>query len=175
MLRLLLLRHAKSDWADAELRDFDRPLNSRGRSAARAMATFLAEAKLKPNLILCSTARRTRETLSRLLPVMTHEADVRLLHTLYDDSEGNYLPQIRQFGKDARTLMVIGHNPAIEQSAHGLFGSGEMELKSDMELKYPSGALAIYECPIDRWADLKPETCRLEAFIKPRSLPGEEG
>ncbi|WP_417670863.1 SixA phosphatase family protein [Roseibium sp.] len=175
MPHLLLLRHAKSDWGTPELKDFDRPLNSRGRTAARVMAKYIAESGFKPDLVLCSTAQRTRETLSRLLTVIRHQTDIRLLHTLYDQSEDAYLPAIRSLGGQAQTLMVIGHNPATEETAHLLYGSGAPELKADMELKYPSGALTIYECPAESWADLAPGTCHLKAFVKPRALAGENG
>ena len=117
MLRLLLYRHAKSDWADASLDDIDRPLNSRGRAAARAMAGYIASEKLLPDLILCSTALRTRETLSRLIPHLNRETDIRLRRDLYWQGDDVYSTAIRTGGGTVQSLMIIGHNPATEGTA----------------------------------------------------------
>ncbi|MEP4033981.1 histidine phosphatase family protein [Roseibium polysiphoniae] len=173
MLQLFLLRHAKSDWGNPELKDFDRPLNSRGRTAARTMGAYMEKNQLQPDLILCSSSQRTRETLAKLLPHLRRQTEIRLLNSLYDESEDNYLPIIRAKGGNAGSLMVIGHNPATEQTAHALFAEGDRVLKADMELKYPSGALAIYSCPITDWSSLEAGTAQLEQFIKPRSLQAE--
>ncbi|MEJ8474833.1 SixA phosphatase family protein [Roseibium algae] len=174
VLRLLLLRHAKSDWGDPGLEDIDRPLSNRGRNAARAMGAFLEENHLRPDLILCSTAQRTRETLSFLLPNFKQEAEIRLLQSLYDQSGADYIQTIRAEGGATKTLMLIGHNPAIEDTAHTLYMGDQPDLRADMELKYPSGALTVYDCPIDAWKSLTSESCHLEAFIKPRSLQDKQ-
>jgi phosphohistidine phosphatase len=172
MLRLLLLRHAKSDWANPELADRDRPLSKRGQAAAEAMACYIIEHRLFPDLILCSSAQRTRETLLPLLSRIRREVDIRVLHSLYDQSEENYLPIIQAHGAGAQTLMIIGHNPATENTARTLFGAGSQDLKRDMELKYPSGALAVYSSPkTETWSALAPGESQLDGFVKPRDLP----
>lgn len=171
MLRLMLLRHFKSDWADPGLKDFDRPLNNRGVTAARAMCAHFQSERIRPNRILCSTALRTRQSLGGLLPALRLELDIQMLDSLYDQSEDSYLPQIRRLGGEAETLLVIGHNPATEDTAHLLFGSGPADLRKDIEEKYPSGGLACFDCPIERWSDLEDGSARLTAFIKPRNLP----
>ena len=102
-MRLLLLRHAKSDWGSADLADIDRPLNSRGKAAAVTMARYLKENGLQPDRILCSTAQRTRETLARLLPCLQQEAKIHLIYDLYRQSEDDYTALIGKHGGRAQT------------------------------------------------------------------------
>ncbi|WP_041375948.1 SixA phosphatase family protein [Polymorphum gilvum] len=170
MLRLLLLRHAKSDWADASLADFDRPLNERGDQSAARMSAYLKAEGLYPDRILCSTALRTRQTLARLLPELHRDAEVSLMRALYDDGELDYIPHIRSRGGNVRTLMVIGHNPATEDTARELVIEGRAEDLHALNEKYPTGALAVIECPTETWAGLTAQTCRLERFVRPRLL-----
>ncbi|WP_417677436.1 SixA phosphatase family protein [Roseibium sp.] len=170
MLRLMLLRHAKSDWGASSLDDIDRPLNARGRAAAGTMAAYFAAQDLLPDLILCSSAQRTRETLAHLLPFLDGEYDIRVQADLYYQNEDTYMPILRKDGGSARNLLLIGHNPAIEETALSLVGSGPEEAIEDMGLKFPTGALAILDFEIDTWAKLKPENGHLDRFVKPRDL-----
>jgi phosphohistidine phosphatase len=175
VLRLLLYRHAKSDWGDPALDDIDRPLNTRGRAAARAMAAYVAEENLLPDLILCSTAQRTRETLAKLTSHLNRECEIRLRRDLYWQGEDSYLTIIRSNGGSARTLMVIGHNPATESTAQELMGSGPEDAIRDIGTKYPTAAIAVLDFAVDKWTDLTAESGRLERFVKPRDLdiPGD--
>lgn len=170
MTSLLLLRHAKSAWDDQALPDIARPLNSRGLNAARQMAVHFAAQSLVPDRILCSTARRARETLAGLLPTMAGGCEIVIDDRLYRDSEDSYLPLIAELG-GGTTLLVIGHNPAIQLTALELIGTGPVEQRAAIERKYPTGALARLELADDRWARLKPGTATLAAFVKPRDLP----
>jgi phosphohistidine phosphatase len=169
-MRLFLLRHTKSDWGDDELRDFDRPLNSRGKSAARLMGRYLQENALYPNRILCSTALRTRETLARILPFQPKEAQIHLLSDIYEQSDLSYTNLIRRHGGRAQQLMIIGHNPATEHTAIELAGTGSAEVMADMKMKYPTGALSVIDFDIADWAELQTGTGHLERFVKPREL-----
>ncbi|MBD1547836.1 SixA phosphatase family protein [Roseibium aggregatum] len=170
MLRLLLLRHAKSDWGDPSQDDIDRPLNARGRAAARTIAAYFADQDLLPDLILCSSAQRTRETLAHLLPFLDGEYDIRLMADLYDQNEDSYVPILQTNGGSARTLLLIGHNPAIEETALALVGSGPEDAIEDLGMKFPTGALAVLDFQTDTWAKLKPESGHLDRFVKPRNL-----
>lgn len=170
MLRLLLLRHAKSDWGDPSQDDIDRPLNARGQAAARTMAAYFAAQDLLPDLILCSCAQRTRETLAHLLPFLDGEYDIRVQADLYHQNEDTYVPILRKDGGSARTLLLIGHNPAIEETALALVGSGPENAIEDMGMKFPTGALAILDFKTDTWAKLEPESGCLDRFVKPRDL-----
>ncbi|MBO6893277.1 MAG: histidine phosphatase family protein [Roseibium sp.] len=171
-MRLLLYRHAKSDWSNADLSDIDRSLNSRGKAAAAAMARYMKAEGLLPNQILCSTAQRTRETLSRLLPHLTHEAKIYLLSDIYNQSEDDYAGLIRKHGGRAHTLMVLGHNPASEETALELTGTADEAAKADLEEKFPTAALAVLDFDIADWSELRPGTGHLARFVKPRALNG---
>ncbi|WP_428642850.1 SixA phosphatase family protein [Roseibium sp.] len=173
-MRLLLLRHAKSDWGNADLADIDRPLNGRGKTAAVAMARYLKENGLLPNRILCSTAQRARETLARQLPHMPQEAKIHVLSDLYWQSEDDYTALIRKHGLRVQTLMVIGHNPATEMTALGLIGTANSGALSNIEAKFPTAALAVIDFDIADWAELQPGTGHLERFVRPRDLKAPE-
>lgn len=173
-MRLLLYRHAKSDWDNAELSDIDRPLNGRGKSAAGAMARHMKSEDLLPNQILCSTAQRTRETLARLLPHLEQENQIHLLSDLYLQGEDDYSGLIRKHGGRARTLMVLGHNPATQETALELTGTADDVALSDLQEKFPTAALAVLDFDIADWSELRPGTGHLALFVKPRSLaPGD--
>ncbi|KZM48090.1 histidine phosphatase family protein [Labrenzia sp. OB1] len=169
-MRLLLLRHAKSDWGDDGIADIDRPLNSRGKTAAVTIARYMKDAGLLPNQILCSTAQRTRETLAGLLPFLPQEAQIHLISNLYQQSEDDYSGLIRKHGGRAQNLMVIGHNPATEDTALSLTGTADAQAMSDLQEKYPTGALAVIDFDIAEWAELHPKTGHLERFTRPRDL-----
>ena len=143
MPRLLLLRHAKSSWGDPGLPDMERPLSPRGRRNAAAMAKELDAEGLMPDKVLCSPARRTRETLAALLPYLDGEGHVAIEPKLYDSMPGDYISAIGRSGGEARTLMVIGHNPTIQATARWLSGDGEPGLLAELTAKYPTGALAV--------------------------------
>ncbi|MTH97612.1 histidine phosphatase family protein [Roseibium sp. RKSG952] len=168
----MLLRHAKSDWSDARLHDIDRPLNARGQRAARLMAAYLREHRLHPDLILCSSAQRTRETLAPLNLAFRHEHRIDIRQDLYDGHlSGSYLPIIRSSGHSAGSLLVIGHNSATEQTALDLAGAGDPALKRDMQVRFPTAALAVFEFDIKRWDQVTPGSGHLSRFVKPRDLP----
>jgi phosphohistidine phosphatase SixA len=108
--RLYLLRHAKSSWKQPELADHDRPLASRGRRAAKAIARHLRERQIAPELVLCSTARRARETLERIEPALATAA-VRREPQLYRASADVLFERLRTVPDDVASVMLIGHNP----------------------------------------------------------------
>ncbi|WP_430511763.1 SixA phosphatase family protein [Pannonibacter phragmitetus] len=171
MPRLLLLRHAKSDWSTPGLSDHDRPLNARGEDAARRMARWIEKEGLRPDLILCSTALRTRMTLAALLPVLGHESEIRLSRRIYDDSDLDYISFLREEGGDAKTLMLIAHNPATHDTACELAIPGSGIGWAALETKFPTGALAVLDSPAAAWPGLLPLSCTLQNFIQPRLLP----
>jgi phosphohistidine phosphatase len=175
MPRLLLLRHAKSSWGDPGIVDIDRPLSPRGRRAAAAVARAIADEGYVPDRILCSPARRTRETLAALLPYLGDEGRVAIDPRLYEPAEGDYRALICASGNDAGTLMVIGHNPAIQATALILTGGGEPGLAADVAAKFPTGALAVIDFEAPGWTDLSPHSGHVAAFLKPRSLEPAEG
>ena len=176
MPRLLLLRHAKSSWGDPGLPDAERPLSPRGRRNAAAMAKTIDAEGLTPDKVLCSPARRTRETLAALLPYLGGEGRVTIEPKLYDSTPGDYLAAIGRAGGEARSLMLIGHNPTIQATARWLVDEGEPGLVADLTTKYPTGALAVIDLGQAGWEQLQPGSGHLAAFIRPRDLdPADAG
>jgi phosphohistidine phosphatase len=166
MHRLLLLRHAKSSWDDPSLADRDRPLAPRGHRAAARMANHLRTDVPRPDLVLCSPALRTRETLDRMSNAFG-DAEVVVDDELYGAGEGELLERLRAVDDRFETVAVIGHNPGIHDLAIALAGSGA-ELDR-MEAKFPTGALAVLA--FDRlWRDVSPGGGLLEAFVTPKDL-----
>lgn len=172
-MRLFLLRHAKSDWAEEGQTDFDRPLNGRGKAATRQIGRYMQSNGLIANRILCSTSLRTRETLARLLPFQPKEAQIHLLTDFYEDSGLSYTSLIRRHGGRAQQLMIIGHNPATHQTALELSGTGDQATLGELRLKYPTAALSVIDFDITDWADLQLGTGHLERFIRPKDLPAK--
>lgn len=179
MLRLLLMRHAKSDWDHPGLADFDRPLASRGRQAGRLIGGYIAEHDLSPDRVLCSTARRAKETLALVLPHLTGDISITMTRALYEShADDDYLGIIARHGGAARVLMLVGHNPATEDTAMALAGAGDPDALRSLRGKYPTAALAVIDFDADAWADVVPGSLpglgRLDRFIVPRSLSGHE-
>ena len=132
--RLLLLRHAKSSWDDPSLADHDRPLAPRGRKAAKRICEYLRDEEIEVSLVLCSSARRARETLERVQP----PGEVMIEPGLYGASASQLLERVRRVPDDFDSVMLIGHNPALEDLTLALARPGT-ELAGQ---KFPTGALA---------------------------------
>lgn len=171
MLTLYLLRHAKSSWDHASLSDFDRPLAARGREAAPRMGRFLRAGNMRPEVVLCSPALRARQTVELVLDVLDYDPEVRLMDGLYNFGDGTGLLNIiRQVGTECSALMVVGHNPAIENLALKLAGSGKSADLKDMARKYPTAALAVMTFETESWTDIREGKGRLASFTRPKAL-----
>jgi phosphohistidine phosphatase len=167
MKRVYLLRHAKSSWKDAALSDHDRPLAGRGRRAAIAMSGHLRDQGVEPQLVLCSTARRARETLARIEPALGR-AEVRVERQLYGASAGALLARLRQLPAELESVLVIGHNPGLQELALEL--ARPTPTVEGLTSKFPTGALATLELPSGSWRELGPGTALLVGFMRPRDL-----
>jgi phosphohistidine phosphatase len=161
--QLFLLRHAKSSWEDPQLDDHDRPLAPRGRRAAKAMADHLRAAEIQPSLVLCSTARRARETLDGLAV----EGEVRIERELYGASTGELLERLHRVPEGIESTLLIGHNPAIQGLALTVAGRGTQLAR--VQRKFPTGALAALTFAGD-WDALTPGCAELVAFVRPKEL-----
>jgi len=170
MKTLLLLRHAKSSWKDPTLRDFDRPLNKRGKKACEIMARHLAEAGIRPDLVICSAANRTQATLRGIQEGLDSEATVSIEDGLYHASVGTMLSRLQDISDDVGTVMMIGHNPAMEDFAEDLADGTMAALEQDMRTKFPTAALATLMAPIDTWDEAGPGDFRLVSFVRPRDV-----
>lgn len=163
-MRLYLLRHAKSSWDDPSLTDHDRPLARRGRRAAKAMAAHLARHDIVPELVLCSTAVRTRQTSEAVLA----GAPVLYERELYEARAADLLDRVRRVPDSIGSVLLIGHNPGTEELA--LWLSRPSPERDEVAVKFPTGALATLELDGASWSGLVPGRASLTAFVRPRDL-----
>jgi phosphohistidine phosphatase len=170
MKRLMLLRHAKALQPEPDEADFDRRLDPGAPRRLDRLGQHLADNDLVPGFILCSSARRTRETLAGLLGHFHGEPDIRLSRRLYDESEGDYRAIIRTSATEADRLMLIGHNPAIAATFQALAGSGDGAAIHRIGNRFPTAGLAIIDFMAGSWTEAGAGTGRLAAFIDPRDL-----
>ena len=169
---LYLLRHAKSSWDDPTLPDHDRPLASRGRRASRIVAEHLCEQAIAPSLVLCSSSRRTRETLKRISPGFEEEREIQIEQDLYATPASGLLARLHAVEPDVDSVMLIGHNPAIQELALSLAGKGA-QLERLRE-KFPTAALATLTFTAG-WRQLGPGVAELVAFVTPSALGRSAG
>ncbi len=167
MKRLYLLRHAKSSWKDLSLADHDRPLAGRGRRASKAIARLLRDRSIEPDLVLCSTARRARETLDRIAPALGTPA-VEIEPDLYVADARGLLQRLRSVPDAIESVMLIGHNPAIHELAIDL--ARPSPTPSELEAGYPTAALAVLTVTASTWSRLGHGTTDLVELVKPRDL-----
>lgn len=170
MKTLYLLRHAKSSWDDPSLADHDRPLARRGREAAPRMAVWLRAHAKRPELVLCSTAERARETWTLIAPELLPTPEVQLRRDVYDADAADLTRLIRAAPDAIETLMLVGHNPAMEEAADELAGGGEAKPLATMRAKYPTAAVAELAFDLDAWSEVGPGTGTLTRFVRPKDL-----
>ena len=171
MKTILLLRHAKSTWSDARLEDHERPLNGRGERAALDMADHIARRWPRPDLILCSTAMRTRQTLAPILRRLAGPAPpISLEKGLYLASAETLLAHLRAVPDTVSTVLLVGHNDGIWQLAEALAGRGPAEALARLKEKYPTGTLATLRVADQPWRELALGGAELAAFVRPRDL-----
>ena len=168
MRTLYLLRHAKSSWDEPDRDDHDRPLAGRGVRATPYVAAHMRRQAITPRLILCSSARRTRETLGLLGDAVPIDCTVQVEEDLYDASADDLLHRLRAVPADADHVMVIGHNPALQRLAWLLARSGEG--LSRLTRKFPTAALATLHADVDDWSQLSRGCARLADFVRPKDL-----
>jgi phosphohistidine phosphatase len=171
----MLLRHAKSSWTDPGLDDRERPLNPRGQKAAPAMGAFMRRESFLPDLVLCSPARRARETWKLVAEQLRTAPKVLVEEAIYDFGNGGRIVEaIRASAGDSRAVLVTGHNPSLERLAVRLAGSGDDRSRRRMQEKFPTGALAVIDFEFPSWRDLGNQPGPLVTFVRPKDLgPGE--
>lgn len=171
MKRLHFLRHAKSSWDAPELEDFERPLAERGERAGAAMAKALAERGVRVDQVLVSTARRTRQTFDALCPLFDG-VPVVFEQRLYVFSAAKLLDRLRELPDNLSAVLVVGHNPALQELSIALTESQEPQTPdlSALRDKFPTAAYALVSCAVEHWGDLAPGVGRLDAFVRPKDV-----
>jgi phosphohistidine phosphatase len=167
VVRLWLLRHAKSSWDDEELPDIDRPLAPRGVRSAERMARYLDERSIRPELVLCSPALRARQTLEHVLGSLA-QPDVRIEPDLYTFDAQPLFARLGSIPDAVVSAMVVGHNPAIHDLVVMLARAGDR--LPDLTEKYPTGSLAELELDAASWSAVAPGGAVLTSFVTPRTL-----
>ncbi|MGF1606967.1 MAG: histidine phosphatase family protein [Rhodothalassiaceae bacterium] len=167
---LFLLRHAKSSWEDSKLKDIDRPLNPRGRKSCKLMGEQMAARGVNPAIILCSPSVRTRETLERLGPVAGLTGEARFDPRLYAADAAGLLQCLRELPADIPQILLIGHNPAIQELALMLARRGRLDVLEQLERKFPTCALAQIRLAAADWANVSASDGALVSFDLPKQL-----
>lgn len=164
-----LLRHAKSSWDDPGLPDHDRPLAPRGVRDAKRMAGHLRDGHLAPDLVICSSARRTVDTLEPLRPALP-DATILVEDGVYAASESQLLDRLRRIPDGVGSAMLIGHNPGLQDLAVSLAGKGDRGLRQRLEAKFPTAALTILALQDGAWSSLEVGAAELVGFVTPKEL-----
>lgn len=167
-MRLMLLRHAKAVKAEGGMRDRDRPLNGRGRSDAAEIAGHMAAHALAPERVVVSTAQRTRETWARMAPTFSTATKVLYEEDLYEAKPDAIVSVIKAAGGKSASLLVIGHNPGLEDTVHLLLarGGGTRQLEEGL----PTAGLVVIDFAAGDWKQMAAGSGRLTEFTTPRLL-----
>jgi phosphohistidine phosphatase len=172
MKTLHLLRHAKSSWKDPGLDDHDRPLSKRGRETARAIAAYLRQAKIVPDLVICSTAVRARQTLDPIAKAIK-QPKVILEREIYEVAQEKIWKHLWKLPESADCVLLIGHNPGLHDLALALADADLGELVPPRGGKFPTGAMASFRFD-GAWKALRPHSAMLFSYTTPKAMKKEE-
>lgn len=164
MKTLYLLRHAKSSWTDASLQDFERPLNDRGKEAAPLVGQYIREQKLRVDLLLSSPATRARQTAALVKESAGLNAELLYDERIYEADAVTLLEVVTQAGESAEALMLVGHNPGLEQL---------LKLLTGEERRMQTAALACVALDAEKWGKVRAGAGRLEWLVRSKAL-GED-
>lgn len=165
MKTLFLLRHAKSSWKDPDLADFERPLNERGRKAAGLIGQYIAQQNLNLDLVISSPAVRARQTIELVLRAAKRSVEIRFDQLIYEASPTRLLEIISQIEDDRKSVLLVGHNPGMEDLLALLVG-GEQHM--------PTGSLASVLVHSKKWEKVPGGKSELNSFVKARDLKPDE-
>jgi phosphohistidine phosphatase len=175
MRRLLLLRHAKTERDSPSGLDRDRRLDSRGREDAPVIGRYLVDHNLSPDLVLVSTATRTRETWDLLARELDGKPEVDFVGDLYGADAGEVLQVVRAASgraddKELKSILVIGHNPGLHELSIDLIGKAKVEDRQALEDNLPTSGLSVFKFAVDDWTDVSVRHGTLDRFVSPRRL-----
>ena len=170
MTILTVLRHAKSSWAQTGLDDFDRPLNDRGRKAARRVGRELRHRHVRFDRVIASPAVRVRETLKELAEGYNDDLDVRFDERIYAADAGMLLDLVQSIPDQVHAPLLVGHNPGLQELLLKLTRDDDGGLRGKVAAKYPTAAVAIVTLPAPRWEEVAAGSGQLRELILPREL-----
>jgi phosphohistidine phosphatase len=170
MKSLLILRHAKSDWSNPELSDYNRPLAKRGLKDAPRMGRLLAGYNSMPDIIVSSPSLRTKQTVEYSVLANGYAGEIIWDERLYGGTPFDYLAAVRELPTTVQLPMLVGHNPGIEETISLLLSLTGESLQGGNRLRVPTAGLARLDAGIDRWEEIKPGVCVLRWFVIPKLL-----
>jgi len=160
---LILIRHTKSNWGDFSLPDFDRPIKKERADDAKEMAAKLKELELKPDLIICSPAKRTRQTVEFFCDKLKYDYDkIQFDKRIYESSVEDVLQVIRETDATIKTLFVVGHNPSLTDLAN-MFAENSI-------VEVPTTGVVWLEFATKDWEIYKLTPCKLKALLTPKTI-----
>ena len=169
-MRLMVFRHAKSEKAEPGKPDRERHLNGRGERDAATMGAYIARHALIPDLVLVSTAQRTRETWQHMNAALPVDPKLIYEEKLYNAGSRVTLAVIRKIPGTVPTVLVLGHNPGLHDLARNLIASGDIEARERLNEGLPTAGLVVIDFAAETWDKLHAHAGRLERFVTPRSL-----
>ncbi len=161
MKTLFILRHAKSNWDNQDLSDFERPLNERGRRAAPLMGGVMRSNKFVPDLILSSPATRAKETAELVKEAAKFDGRINFDERIYEATPARLIEVLEEQSDDFSSILIVGHNPAFEGLVRFLTAKIE---------PMPTAALAVVDVPIESWSELNEAKGDLRILIRPKEL-----
>lgn len=170
MRTLYLLRHAKSSWSDSSLDDFDRPLNARGKATRDILADWFRTHEIRPDLVICSPAKRTRQTLKPIRKIWEPRPEIVYEPKVYEASVSALKGVLRTAAPKAHSILLVGHNPGLQMLALDLIDGSTDEANRALQGKFPTGAIVRLSAESDDWQHMRGETFKLRDFILPRGL-----
>ncbi|HET8866214.1 MAG TPA: histidine phosphatase family protein [Gracilimonas sp.] len=166
MKQILLMRHAKSSWEHPDLKDFDRPLADRGLHDAPMMGKFMRDSKHKPGWVISSPAQRAKETtMLSMEAAQVNEENISWSEDLYFGSVKDYVAAIQSASDEYERVLLVGHNPLMEQTA-GILAGAEQKVA----LRMPTAALVCLESFAGSWKNISPDTCQIKWMMIPKIL-----
>jgi phosphohistidine phosphatase len=176
MKLLGLFRHAKSDWHDRAARDFDRPLNERGRKGAALMGRYIDDHGARWERVISSPAVRAAQTIELAAEAAGRTVPVEWDRRVYLASSVTLADLLREVAEPTKSVLLIGHNPGLEDLIFDLVpDDGSSPLREVVEEKFPTAAFAVLELDIEQWEDLDDGCARLVHLMRPRDLDPELG
>jgi phosphohistidine phosphatase len=170
MRRLYLFRHAKTENAEPGKPDRGRVLVERGRKDAGRIGAYMATHALIPDKVLLSPAARVQETWKYMASEMRPAPGAATSDKIYDATSHDMFAMITATAASAQSLMIVGHNPTLQEVALMLIASGDVEARERLREKLPTSGLVIIDFPFDDWSKIHPQSGRMERFVTPRSI-----
>jgi len=168
MKNILLLRHAKSDWSNPALADFDRPLAKRGLNDAPRMGMVLVRYGCMPDLVVSSPSLRTRQTVELSVLENGYQGEVRWEDSLYGGNDFDFLAVLQSLSLEVEQPLIVGHNPGVEETLNTLLTPRGDTPSGGVHIRVSTAGLALLNAEVEHWKDIRPGVCVLRWLLVPR-------